>query len=140
MTYNIEEECGEYPLSISEVFNHTSFIKGIARDSKTSPAIKISKTSLRFSEPFESKHKSTKGDSLKYNSNQGLFVSRDESFVRLGTNVQLIRMDHPDDFQKFRLNFKAYSAKPIWTIWMEMIHSIWYNVYYASNVIHKLQT
>ncbi|KAF3596050.1 hypothetical protein DY000_02022912 [Brassica cretica] len=38
-------------VSISKVFNHTSFIRGIARDSKTSPTFKISKTSLRFSEP-----------------------------------------------------------------------------------------
>ena len=37
-------------LSISDVFKPTSFIKGIANDSKTSPAFTISKTSLRFYE------------------------------------------------------------------------------------------
>ena len=49
-------------------------------------------------------------------------------------------MDHPDDFQIFRFNFEVYPAEPIWIIWMEMIHSKCYNVYYIPNVIHKLQT
>ena len=35
-------------------------------------------------------------------------------------------MDHSNDFRKFRLNLKVHSAEPIWTIWMEMVHSIWY--------------
>ncbi|CAN6858163.1 unnamed protein product, partial [Brassica oleracea] len=30
--------------------------------------------------------------------------------------VQLIQMDHPNDFQKFRLNFKVHPAEPIWII------------------------
>ena len=63
-------------------------------------------------------------------------LDEDESFVRLGTKSAT----RPDDFRKFRLNFKVYSADPIWTIWMEIVHSIWYNVYYAPDVIHNLQT
>ena len=63
-------------------------------------------------------------------------LDEDEIFVRLVTKSAT----HPDDFQKFRFNFKVHSAEPIWTIWMEMVHSIGYNVYYASGVIHKLQT
>ena len=65
-----------------------------------------------------------------------LDLDGDERFVRLGTKSAT----HPDDFRKFRLNFKVHSAEPIWTIWMEMVHSIWYNVYYAHDIIHKLQT
>uniref|UniRef100_A0A0D3CGR0 Uncharacterized protein n=1 Tax=Brassica oleracea var. oleracea TaxID=109376 RepID=A0A0D3CGR0_BRAOL len=30
--------------------------------------------------------------------------------------VQLIQMDHPNDFQKFKLNFKVHPAEPIWII------------------------
>lgn len=38
------------------------------------------------------------------------------------------------------LNFKVYSAEPIQIIWMEIVYSKIYNVYYAPNVIHKLET
>ena len=61
-------------------------------------------------------------------------LNGNESFIRLDTKSAT----HPDGW-KFRLNFKVHSADPIWTIWMEMVHSIWYNVYYAPDVIHKLQ-
>ena len=49
-------------------------------------------------------------------------------------------MAHLDEFQKFKFNFKVYPIELIWTIWMEMDLSKWYNVYYTSNIIYKLQT
>ena len=40
------------------------------------------------------------------------YLDEDESFVCLGTKSA----DHPDDFWKFRFNFKVRSAEPIWII------------------------